>query len=214
MNVLAAAQDSGCKECLALALLQEGSRDTICGLCEQVDDLLSLVVELKEEVERLGSIQDCEREIDGITLPSLQEGCGGDALQAAGDHLPSLSQVGRGDLRESEGRKQGPDQGSKQTTSQPVPPSQVPLHNRYEALELEGEGGVDLGEGEGPSAQKRLPGASQTAPHIVTASVRRKRRAPFRRGLPSEGNRAPEMPLGSVPEGGMLPAWSPSEKRC
>ena len=60
MNVLAAAQDSGCKECLALALLQEGSRDTICGLCEQVDDLLSLVVELKEEVERLRSIWGCE----------------------------------------------------------------------------------------------------------------------------------------------------------
>ena len=53
MNVHAAVQVSGCGECLALSLLQEGSRDTTCvWWCEQVDDLLSLVVELKEEVER------------------------------------------------------------------------------------------------------------------------------------------------------------------
>ena len=31
--------------------------------CDQLDDLLSLVVELKEEVERLRSITECEREI-------------------------------------------------------------------------------------------------------------------------------------------------------
>ena len=53
MNVHALVQVSGCGECLALSLLQEGSRDTTCvWWCEQVDDLLSLVVELKEEVER------------------------------------------------------------------------------------------------------------------------------------------------------------------
>lgn len=52
--------------------------------------------------------------------------------------MPSHSQMVGGDLRDSEGWKQGPDQGSKQAASQPVPPSQVPLHNRYEALELEG----------------------------------------------------------------------------
>jgi len=52
MNVHAAVQVSGCRECLALSLLQEGSRDNICVQCEKVDDLLNLVVELKEEVER------------------------------------------------------------------------------------------------------------------------------------------------------------------
>jgi len=39
-----------------------------------VNDLLSLVAELKEEVERLRSIQECEREIDwwSHSLPSLR----------------------------------------------------------------------------------------------------------------------------------------------
>ena len=46
MNVHAAVEVSGCRECLALSLLQEGSRDTTCVRCEQVDNLLSLVVEL------------------------------------------------------------------------------------------------------------------------------------------------------------------------
>ena len=46
MNVRAAVQVSGCGECPALSLLQEGSQDTTCVRCEQVDNLLSLVVEL------------------------------------------------------------------------------------------------------------------------------------------------------------------------
>ena len=42
--------------------------------CDQVNDLLSLVAELKEEVERLRSIRECEREIDwwSRTLLSLK----------------------------------------------------------------------------------------------------------------------------------------------
>jgi len=56
MNVHATVQVSACRECLALSLLQEGSRDTTCVRSEQVEDLLSLVVELMGEVERLRSI--------------------------------------------------------------------------------------------------------------------------------------------------------------
>ena len=75
--------------------------------CEQVDDLLSLVVELKEEIERLNSIWDCGKGIDwwSHTMPSLWEGRGGDVPQAMGDHLPAHSQVGRGNLKD-EGWKQ------------------------------------------------------------------------------------------------------------
>ena len=137
MNVHATVQVLACRECLALSLLQEGSQDTSCVQCEQVDDLLSLVGELKGEVERLRSIQDCGKGIDwwSRTLPSLQEGCGGDAPQAVGDHLLSHSQVERGDLKDSKGWKQVPIWGNKWAAPQPVPPSQVPLHNRYEALE-------------------------------------------------------------------------------
>ena len=64
---------------------------------------------------------------------------------------------------------------NKRFAPQPLPPSQVPLHNRYEALELEGLGAVDVGES--PSVQERLPKASQSAPCFATTSVRRKRRA-------------------------------------
>ena len=114
--------------------------------------------------------------IDGVALcHPYRKGVGEDALQAVGDHLLSHSQVGRGDLKDSEGWKQVPVQGSKQTAPQPVPPSQVPLRNRYEALELEGLGAVDVGEN--PSVQERLAKASQSAPLFATTSVRKKRRA-------------------------------------
>ena len=91
MNVHAAVQVSGCGECLALSLLQEGSRDTTCVRCEQVEDLLSLVVELKEELKRLRSIWDCGKRIDRWSCArlSLQEGCGENAPQAVGDDLLS-----------------------------------------------------------------------------------------------------------------------------
>ncbi|KAJ7423699.1 death-associated protein 1 [Pitangus sulphuratus] len=66
---------SGCKEFLSLELVSEGSRDKSCMWCDQVYDLLSLVAEFYEEVERLRSIRDYEREIDqwSHTLPSLKE---------------------------------------------------------------------------------------------------------------------------------------------
>ena len=70
-----AVQVSGCRECLSLSAVPEGGRDTTCVRCDQVDDLLGLVAELKEEVERLRSIRECEREIDwwSRTLPSLRQ---------------------------------------------------------------------------------------------------------------------------------------------
>ena len=69
-----AVQVFGCRECLSLALVPEDSRDSSCVQCDQVNDLLSLVAELKEEAERLRSIQECEREIHwwSCTLPSLR----------------------------------------------------------------------------------------------------------------------------------------------
>ena len=137
--VHAAVQVSGCGECLALSLLQEGIWDTTCVQCEQVGALLSLVVELKEEVEKLRSIWSCEKGTGwwSCALPSLQEGCRGDAPQVVGGHLPSHSQVVRGDIKDSNRWKQVPVRGNKRTAPQPVPPSQVPLHNRYEAPELD-----------------------------------------------------------------------------
>ena len=73
--------------------------------CEQEDELLSLVVELKEEAEWLRSIWDCGKGIDrwSWTLPSQQEGCGGDTPQAVGGHLLFHSQVGWSNLEDNEG---------------------------------------------------------------------------------------------------------------
>ena len=59
-----AMQVSGCRECQSLLLPREDRKDATCVRCKQVDELLSLVVELREEVERLRSIRECEWEID------------------------------------------------------------------------------------------------------------------------------------------------------
>jgi len=42
----------------------KGGRDTTYVSCEQVDDLLNLVAELSEGVERLSRIRKSEQEID------------------------------------------------------------------------------------------------------------------------------------------------------
>jgi len=39
-------------------------QDFTCVRCEQVDDLLSMMAALKEEVERLRSFRDCAQEVD------------------------------------------------------------------------------------------------------------------------------------------------------
>ena len=59
----ASAQVSGCGECQSLAFAVLGEGDSTCVRCGHVNDLLSLVVDLKEEVERLRSVKECEREI-------------------------------------------------------------------------------------------------------------------------------------------------------
>ena len=52
-----AVQVSGCRQCQSLLLTREDGKDATCVRCEQVDELFSLVGELKEEVERLRTIK-------------------------------------------------------------------------------------------------------------------------------------------------------------
>lgn len=61
-------QVSGCRECLSLLSLLEDSGNDACLWCEQAEDL-------KENVEGLGSIRECEGKIDqwSCTLPSRRE---------------------------------------------------------------------------------------------------------------------------------------------
>jgi len=110
-----AVQVSGCRECLSLVLGLEHSRDNSCVRCHQVNDLLSLVAELKEEVERLRNIRECEREIDwwSRTLPSVRPRQQEAALQEAEDPLPSFPKAEGGDLRDRGGWKWVPAQGNR-----------------------------------------------------------------------------------------------------
>ena len=55
---------SGCREYLSLLLSLQGGRHATCMTCEQMEDvyLFSMVAELKEKVERLRSIRQCEQD--------------------------------------------------------------------------------------------------------------------------------------------------------
>ena len=59
----ASTQVSDYSECQSLAFAVLGEGDSTCVRCDQVNDLLSLVVDLEEEVERLRSIKECEKEM-------------------------------------------------------------------------------------------------------------------------------------------------------
>lgn len=52
----ASAQVSGCRECQRLAFAVLGDGDSTCVRCDQLNDLLSFVVDLKEEVKKMRSI--------------------------------------------------------------------------------------------------------------------------------------------------------------
>jgi len=93
-----AVQVSSYRKCLSLSLVLEGSRDNSCVQCDQENDLLSLVTELKEEVETLRSVRECEREIDwwSHTLPTLRPRQQEVAPQVAEHPLPSCHQKKEG----------------------------------------------------------------------------------------------------------------------
>jgi len=169
-------QISGCRDCLSLALVPEDSRDNSCVRCDQINDLLSLVAELKEEVERLRSIRECEREINSWSrsLPSLGPRQQEAAPRKAENPLLSCHRAERGDLRDRVGWKRVPARGGKRIPSRPPSPAQLPLSNRYGALECVGPATEEVGVGEDPSSG--LPRTSRSDPRITTASTKKKKR--------------------------------------
>jgi len=130
------------------------------------------VAEQKEEVEKFRSISECEREIDrwSHTLLSLRPRQQEAPPQEEEDPLPSCHQAERGDLRDRGEWKWVPAQGSRQIPSRPPSPAQLPLSNRYGALECEGLATEDVGKG----LSKGLPRMSQSTPRIMTAPVKKK----------------------------------------
>ncbi|GAB0209138.1 hypothetical protein GRJ2_003379500 [Grus japonensis] len=176
----AATQLSGCRECLNLALAGEGSSEVGCLRCDQVDDLLSLVAELREEVERLRSIREAEREIDwwSQALPSLKQKQGQltDQSQSEGDPVSSPCQAEGSSLKEgSEGKQVHTRCGRRPAfSSSPTSPSHVPLCNRYEALAVEGHSSEDVDDSQ--ATPEVAPRPKRPMPRVVTTPTKKKRR--------------------------------------
>ncbi|GAB0179489.1 hypothetical protein GRJ2_000414200 [Grus japonensis] len=174
----AATQISGCRECLSLALAGEGSSEIGCLRCDQVDDLLSLVAELREEVERLRSIREAEREIDwwSQALPSLRQKQGQltDQSQSEGDPVSSPRQVEGSSLKEGSEWKQVHAWCGRQTFSSPTSPSHVPLCNRYQALAVEGHSSEDMDDSQ--ATPEVAPRPKRPMPWVVTTPTKKKRR--------------------------------------
>ncbi|KFV62420.1 hypothetical protein N307_01705, partial [Dryobates pubescens] len=148
-------------ECWSLALGMEGEGENTCVRCDQVNFLLTLVAELKdevaklkEEVSRLGSIRESEQELDMLEK-ALQ-------ISPAEGRVPG----------NREGWIQVPARGGKGNPSQPSPPLPLPLHDKYEALQAEGSG--DERAEEQPCGEE--PKAKQSPPTITTSSTKKRRR--------------------------------------
>ncbi|GAB0208697.1 hypothetical protein GRJ2_003335400 [Grus japonensis] len=175
----AATQLSGCRECLSLALAGDGSSEIGCLRCDQVDDLLSLVAELREEVERLRSIREAEREIDwwSQALPSLRQKQGQltDQSQGEGDPVSSPRQAEGSSLKEgSEWKQVHAWRGRRTFSSSPTSPSHVPLCNRYEALAVEGHSSEDMDDSQ--ATPEVAPRPKGPMPRVVTTPTKKKRR--------------------------------------
>ncbi|KFV65520.1 hypothetical protein N307_00492, partial [Dryobates pubescens] len=156
----AGVQAASCRECFSLAVGIEGEGEDTCVRCDQVNFLLSLVAELndevdemKEEVSRLRTIRESERELD-LWEKALQ-------ISPAEGRVP-----GNG-----EGWIKVPAKGGKRNPPRPSPPPPLPLHNKYEALQAEGT--VMTISGEEPKAK---PKAKQSPPAIINSSTKKRRR--------------------------------------
>ncbi|XP_053823847.1 uncharacterized protein LOC128801764 isoform X1 [Vidua chalybeata] len=163
-------QTHSCLKCLSLSVASGGVVKEGCLPCEQVNDLLSLVAELREEVERLRSIRDSEREIDwwSSALTSLRE-----AHQESEGSYVSHSQAIEGHLVDEGEWKWVPARGgNNKNPSCPPSPSQLPLQNRYEALDLDSQTD-DLEENYLPSEP---PNYDSSKKSITTSNVKKKRR--------------------------------------
>ncbi|KFV04940.1 hypothetical protein N340_02425, partial [Tauraco erythrolophus] len=173
-----AVQVSGCRECLSLSMV---SGENSCVRCDQVDYLLITVAELREEVERLRSIKEPEKEKDRRcwALPDLKQ------KQKQEDPEKATQNIGQSDSsphtaedsnsKESHEWKEVCAWGNRQSPhSLPTSAPQVPLHKRYEALEVESPSMDSVAEG--PSALKVSPGSERTTCCIKTASTGKKGR--------------------------------------
>ncbi|KAK4811185.1 hypothetical protein QYF61_019816 [Mycteria americana] len=169
----AATQVLGCRECLGLSLFTDGSRADSCVRCDQVDDLLCMVAELREEVERLRSIREAEKEIDWWchALPPLR--------QEQEQQQPPVRTHDQGDPLSSPTRLKAVAQrrrvngGESMLVAAGEGPPCPPCPHRYEALEVESQSMEDGDDS--LSTPEVLPRSEERTSHINTTSTRKRR---------------------------------------
>ena len=108
------------------------------------------------------------------------------------DTLSSLRLAEHSDLRDRGQQQQVAAQHSRHVSSVTTPPSQVPLHNRYEALQVE----LKNNEADGSPSLDVTLRLNQPIPCVKTASTKKKKTCHSCRRLPSEGNRRHNMHTG------------------
>lgn len=121
-------QTPGCGGCQSLAFAMDCDRDNRCVRCEQVNDLLSLVGELKEAVARQRIIRECEEETDlwSRVLPSLMKRLQVRVAQEAGEPMSSCHLAKERFLMDGEEWKQaGKAEDAGEQPPHPSQPSQV-----------------------------------------------------------------------------------------
>ena len=94
----ASTQVIGSVDCWSLVFAVPDDGGHTCLRCDQLNDLLSLAIDLKEDVERLRTIKDCEREIDWWcqSLSALRSWHTAEVLHGACQPLPPCKQVVEG----------------------------------------------------------------------------------------------------------------------
>ena len=120
------------------------------------------------------AIRACEWEIAWCSnsLPCLKERYRGETPQMGVDTLPSRRRAEGGDLGAEEKWKQVPARHRRRCPPLPTPPSQVPLQNRFEALEIE----RPVAEEKVESVPRRMPRARRSTPRLRAASTKKDRR--------------------------------------
>ncbi|XP_074991813.1 uncharacterized protein LOC142074828 isoform X2 [Calonectris borealis] len=169
-------QVSGCGMCEGIFLEVESDCKQDCGRCDQIDELLCLVAELQEEVSRLRSIRESEKEIDqwSRTLPSMMHRSQLSVATMEAGPGSALCQEEGSVTRDKEGWKKVTAQSGKRN---PSLPSKITLQNRYEAL-----GTVDEAhnEKEEEPVQAVLPRSERPTPRnktcIKTSAEKEQRR--------------------------------------
>ena len=190
----AAVQVLGCRVCPSLLSVSDSSGEYACGRCAQVEELLSQVAELREEVNRLRIIRESEMEIDWwrCTLPSLRQAHEPATAQASPvmqkTEVPSSCQAAGGDLDQGGEWRQVPIRGGRRALSLPTSPSHLPLNNRYEGLEQDNlYDKVD----KNPSQLEGAPKTRRPKHRIATSSFKKERRAIVMGGSLLKGTEGP-----------------------